>query len=120
MASKFIYTIRAIFTPTCWFRLGHTDRKWDRWLWNALENHEIRIVGYGSALIEDKKVWIENAPYANGFATSSAVSRDESRGCSRATALYLEEQIRRARRLQPSFTDDQKMHIFKEYGINKW
>lgn len=87
------YQLRALFSPGCWFRNERTNKVFDEWLWNALnEDQPVVISGY-HCVIKGRKIWIENYPYASG--------RLDEIGkppfyCSRATTLRLHDSIAEA------------------------
>lgn len=91
MKKKWVYKLKAVFTPSCWFRNYKTHRGFDDWLWDSLNNFEIDICDQWTARINGKVVWIENAPYANGRLLTQGYIQYS---CSRATAILLEEKLR--------------------------
>lgn len=110
------YQLKAIITPGCWLRNNKTDPIWDEWLWTALESNKIEAIGWASAIIDSKEVWIENVPYGNG--TTRTLRGVSAKSCSRATALYLIDQLKVAlviQRLSNSLSD---LDFFIKYNIN--
>lgn len=110
------YWLKVFFSPSCWHRLGKVDPIWDEFLWTALDQNKIELVGTYEAIINDVVVWIRNEGYGDGYAISS--DEKDRRYCSRATALYLRDQLIIARifqRLKGPFDD---MKVWKETGIH--
>lgn len=89
MKRKWVYKLKAIFTPLCWLRVIRIHRGFDAWLWDSLNSCEIKILNEWTARINGKTIWIENAPYGNGWSYGEGFY-----ACSRATAILLEEKIR--------------------------
>ena len=114
MNTRLKYQLKAILTPKCWFRLGVVDTGWDKFLWNALDQNKIKIAGKYEAIIDDSKVWIANAPYANGYLECT----NHRKTCSRATALYLQDQIECARIIQRLKGMTDTFVLYREHGIS--
>lgn len=96
MSPKLKYKLLAIITPGCWSRNGKTNWMWDTFLWNALIDGKIECVGSHEALIDNIIVWTNNYPYASG----TTGKMDSEYYCSRATALFLQAQLKETRILQ--------------------
>lgn len=90
MKKKWVYKLKAIFTPSCWVRVDRTHRGFDAWLWDSLNSCEIKLLDEWTARINGKVVWVRNAPYSNGLLYIHGLFL---LSCSRATAILLEEKI---------------------------
>lgn len=86
------YQIKALFTPSVWFRTHRTHKPFDALLWDEMQSCDIEYVTDYTAQIGRFHVWIENANYGNGY-----LYPYNSISCSRATALLLEERVRALR-----------------------
>lgn len=87
--TKLRYTIKAIFTPSVWFRNEKRHPEFDRWLWEALTIYSLTILNEYTAEIAGVEIWIANAPYANGH----PYPKNEDMHCGRATALLLRDLV---------------------------
>ncbi len=108
------YQIKAFFTPMCWTRNGVTDSLWDSILWKSLEDGKIELVGAYEAIIDGHVVWIENYPYASG---RRRMSGRNDLYCSRATALFLHNQLKEALIFQRLKGPFDKHEVFRKTGI---
>ena len=80
-----------------WVRNYRTDRKWDNKLWELASNlQNFKAIGMHHAIIGDSLVWIQNYPYASGLICEDGFGHGR-KSCSRATALYLHDQLKKAR-----------------------
>ena len=108
------YQLRVLMNPTLWLRNGATDKKWDKFLWQSLDDGKIEIVGNSEALINKVVVWIDNMPYGSG---TFKAKKGHTLYCSRATALYLSDQLVEARILQKLAGPHDKYAILRDHKI---
>ena len=110
------YWLKAIISPTTWVRLGKTDPTWDKFLWTALNLNKIELVGRYEAIIDGAIVWIENEGYGDGRGFLDGEKTKVY--CSRATALYLRDQLITARLIQRLKGPFNSKKIWMETDIN--
>ena len=110
------YWLKAIISPTTWVRLGKTDPTWDKFLWTALDLNKIELVGRFEAIIDGAVVWIANEGYGDGY--GHPIGENVRLYCSRATALYLRDQLIIARLLQNLKGPFDSMETWRKTGIN--
>jgi hypothetical protein len=90
------YLLKTFVTPLCWIRNYRTDTYWDKQLWGLVSNlQNFEAIGSHTALIAGNIVWIENYPYASGCKQINGFSNSDS--CGRATALFLHDQLKKAK-----------------------
>jgi len=111
---RFKYKLKSIFTPMCWIRNGRTNSEWDRFLWTSLINNKIEFIGECEAIINGCVVWHENAPYASGRYGTFMPS---PKYCSRATALYLRDELEKELIIQRLKGPYNELEIFEKYEI---
>jgi len=110
------YWLKAIITPSAWLRLGKTDPTWDKFLWTALDLNKIELVGRFEAIIDGTVVWIENKGYGDGY--GHLVGETTRRYCSRATALYLQDELKIALLIQRLKGPFNSLEVWKEGGLH--
>jgi len=93
--TKLKFQLQVLINPRLWLRLGFTNKAFDKWLWDRMEEgvHKIEDHHYGgyeefpaseyTILYAGKVIWISNAPYSD----ASLGSKMNSLHASRATAL---------------------------------
>jgi hypothetical protein len=106
---RLYFRLKVLWTPGVWIRIGSSfDSSWDDFLWNSLKDGKIeKLHDKYTARINGITVWICNAPFGNGERWISAISfcRDEEEVsnkfkernmCSRATALFLQSELKKS------------------------
>ncbi len=114
MNTRLKYKLKVILTPLCWCRSGIIDPQWDQYLWDSIEDGKIEFVGMFQSLINNCKVWTENYPYASG----TTIIDGKMLWCSRATALYLHDQLSEAFIFQKLKGPHDELEIFSKHGIH--
>lgn len=107
------YTLLVAIKPTTWSRNQKTNWEWDAELWQLLLDGQIKFVGTHTAHIGDHIVWIENYPYASGskYSYKDAIMRKNF--CSRATAQFLQHELKTARMLTAlKYTPEEQQKYF--------
>lgn len=94
---KFWYHVKVLLTPLCWIRNSKIDKEWDSTFRKMLEDGKIEFQTYYEAYIGGYVVWIGNYPYASGCTSVKEYSgRITELACSRATALFLGDELKKA------------------------
>lgn len=94
---KLKYKLLVLVTPNCWVRLGTFDKKFDEWLWNSCKKISNFKADDGYCiLLKNKLIWTKNYPYSSGHEYKKLLSTKNDKYCSRATALFLEAQRKKA------------------------
>lgn len=93
MNLKLKLQLQVLFNPKLWFRLEKTNKEFDKWLWDKMEEGVSNIEAYYfcadtsrpaeyTVNYAGKEIWVSNAPYAD-----IGIRDDYERIASRATAL---------------------------------
>ena len=112
------YKLKVLISPSVWMRRGKADPTWDKFLWIALELNKIEIIGKYEAIIDGVIVWIENVGFSDGTKDCRVGSKETSLYCNRATALYLQDQLKDALLVQRLKGPFDEMEVWKKYRIN--
>ena len=113
---KLKYKLKAIFTPMCWTRLYPYNEEWDNWLWNSLEQGTEIVVGNCSSKVNGIELWHANYPYASGHSYEEPDDKASAQ-CSRATALFLNDELKTAYMIQRLKGPYDRFEFRKKYGI---
>ena len=115
---KLKYKLKAIFTPMCWTRLYPYNEEWDNWLWNSLEQGTEIVVGNCSSKVNGIELWHANYPYASGHSYEiHHINANNSKQCSRATALFLNDELKSAYMIQRLKGPYNRFEFREKYGI---
>lgn len=91
------------------------DEEWDKWLWGSLEQGTEIVVGYCASKVDGVEVWHANYPYASGH--QYIPNEKNSPQCSRATALFLNDELKSAYMIQRLKGPYDRFEFRKKYGI---
>jgi len=91
--TKLKYQLQVLINPCLWLRLGFTNKTFDKWLWNKMEEgvHKIEPHYHGDSPAKHsvdyagKQIWVSNSPYYDASLYMEGVCDNPL--SSRATAL---------------------------------